>query len=136
MAGFALGAGVVMVLIFAPVFSIAFGTRQIAAHTDALHSADEALRATTVVRAQTGMAARPVTLESEFGFSADDAVGLSIDEAELALSDLRVSLNELGEVSGDLDARLREVADSFDALASSILALAAEGDSAAAVPVR
>ena len=48
MAAIALGAGVVMVLVFALVFSIAFGTRQVAAHANALHNADEALRAEAV----------------------------------------------------------------------------------------
>jgi signal transduction histidine kinase len=132
MAAFALGAGVVMVLVFALVFSIAFGTRQVAAHADALHNADEALRATTVVRAQTGMAAHLATLEREFGFDAADSVTLAVDEARLALSDLRVSLEALDEASGGLEPRLRESAEEFDALATSVLALVADGDSAGA----
>ncbi|MBU1866643.1 MAG: DUF515 domain-containing protein, partial [Actinobacteria bacterium] len=49
LAAIALGAGVVMVLVFALVFSIAFGTRQVSAHAEALHNADEALRASTVI---------------------------------------------------------------------------------------
>lgn len=132
MAAIALGLGVAMVLVFALVFSIAFGTRQVSAHAAALHDADEALRAATVVRSQAGMAAHLSTLQREFGFDAADAIVVANDEARLAMSDLRVSLRSLEERTGELDARLAEAAAEFDATVSSILALVDGGDSVAA----
>ena len=46
--------GVGLALVFALVFSIAFGSKGVAQHAKALHAADEALRAATVARAQAG----------------------------------------------------------------------------------
>jgi len=78
LAAIALGAGVVMVLVFALVLSIAFGTRQVAAHADALHNADEALRASTVISTQAGMATHLSVLEHEFGLDAAEGVALAL----------------------------------------------------------
>jgi len=111
---------VVMVLVFALVFSIAFGTRQVAAHADALHNADEALRASTVIRAQAGMATHLSVLEREFGFDAADGIALAMGEAEMALSDLSVSLGELDELTGGLDPGLTAAAASFETTVFSI----------------
>jgi len=109
-----------MVLVFALVFSIAFGTRQVAAHADALHNADEALRASTVIRAQAGMATHLSVLEREFGFDAADGIALAMGEAEMALSDLSVSLGELDELTGGLDPGLTAAAASFETTVFSI----------------
>jgi signal transduction histidine kinase len=129
LAAIALGAGVVMVLVFALVFSIAFGTRQVAAHADALHNADEALRASTVIRAQTGMATHLSVLEREFGFAATEGIELAIGESSLALNDLEVSLGELESEVGGLDARLTAAEASFAATVRSIHEFVLAGES-------
>jgi len=83
---------VAIILVFALVFSIAFGTRSIAGHASALHNADEALRAATIVRAQAGLATHLAVLEQEFAFGSADAVELSLSEVRLALDDLDSAL--------------------------------------------
>jgi signal transduction histidine kinase len=129
LAAIALGAGVVMVLVFALVFSIAFGTRQVSAHAEALHNADEALRASTVIRAQAGMATHLAVLEREFGFDAADGIALAIGEAEVALNDLSVSLDELDDQTGGLDIRLAVAAEAFETTVLSIRDLVSAGES-------
>ncbi|MCJ7725691.1 MAG: hypothetical protein MUP76_04810, partial [Acidimicrobiia bacterium] len=129
LAAIALGAGVVMVLVFALVFSIAFGTRQVAAHADALHNADEALRASTVVRAQVGMATHLAVLEREFGFEAADGIELALGEVVLALGDLSVSLAELDGLVGGLDPGLVSAAQRFETTVETIRDLVVAGDS-------
>ncbi len=121
-----------MVLLFALVFSIAFGTRQVAAHADALHNADEALRASTVIRAQAGMATHLSLLEQDFGFEATEAIAVATEETAVALTDLHATLDELDELTGGLDPRLVEAADEFTVTAESILTLVASGDVAGA----
>ncbi len=91
-AALTLGMGVAMILVFALVFSIAFGTRAIAAHASALHNADEALRAATIVRAQAGLATHLTVLEQEFGWDAAEGIDLSVSEVHLALEDLDAAL--------------------------------------------
>ena len=129
LAAIALGVGVVMVLVFALVFSIAFGTRSVAAHADALHNADEALRASTVVRAQAGMATHLSVLEREFGFSAADGIELALTEADLALNDLSVSLAELDDLIGGLDPGLVAAAANFETTVETIRDLVVAGES-------
>jgi len=128
----ALGAGVVMLLVFALVFSIAFGTRKVAAHADALHNADEALRASTVVRAQAGMATHLSVLEREFGFLASEGISTALEQAELGLNDLGASLAELDELTGGLAPRLTTAAASFTASVLTMRDLVKAGDSVAA----
>ena len=129
----ALGVGVVMVLVFALVFSIAFGTRQVAAHADALHNADEALRASTVIRAQAGMATHLSLLEQDFGFEATEAIAVAQEEATVALTDLQATLVELDELTGGLDPRLVSAADHFAITVESIMTLVESGDVEGAV---
>ncbi|MDX1690324.1 MAG: HAMP domain-containing sensor histidine kinase [Acidimicrobiia bacterium] len=90
-----LGVGVALILVFALVFSVAFGSKGIAEHADALHNADEALRSATVARSQAGLAAHLTVLEEDFGFDAADGIELATGEARIALSDLRGSLEAL-----------------------------------------
>jgi len=91
-AALTLGMGVAIILVFALVFSIAFGTRSIAGHASALHNADEALRAATIVRAQAGLATHLTVLEQEFGWDATEGIDLSVSEVLLALEDLDAAL--------------------------------------------
>jgi len=91
-AALVLGMGVAIILVFALVFSIAFGTRSIAGHASALHNADEALRAATIARAQAGLGTHLAVLEQEFGWESSEGIDLSVSEVRLALDDLNASL--------------------------------------------
>jgi signal transduction histidine kinase len=124
--------GVVTVSVFALVFSIAFGTRQVAAHAYALHNADEALRTATVIRAQAGMATHLSLLEQDFGLEATEAIAVATAETAVALTDLQATLDEFDELTGGLDPHLVEAADEFAVSAGSILTLVASGDVAGA----
>jgi len=121
-----------MVLVFALVLSIAFGTRQVAAHADALHNADEALRASTVISTQAGMATHLSVLEHEFGLDAAEGIALALGETELALNDLSVSLGELDEQTGGLDPGLTAAVASFETTVLSIRDLVEAGESSLA----
>jgi len=99
-AALTLGMGVAMILVFALVFSIAYGTRAIAAHASALHNADEALRAATIVRGQAGLATHLTVLEQQFGWDAAEGIEGAVDDVLLALTDLDKAL--LGLI-GDVD---------------------------------
>ena len=116
-----LGAGVAITLVFALVFSIAFGTRSIASHASALHNADEALRAATIVRAQAGLATHLAVLEQEFGFGSEEAVELSLSEVRLALDDLDSALLGLLSDVADLNASVVTSARRFSATTIEIL---------------
>jgi signal transduction histidine kinase len=127
LAAITLGAGVAIVLVFALVFSIAFGTQSIAGHAQALHNADEALRAATIVRSQVGLATHLSVLEREFGFDSGDSVALSLGETRLALDDLDESLLGLVEVV-DLDASIPSSARQYNAVVIEILTALENGD--------
>lgn len=120
MAAITLGVGVAIILVFALVFSIAFGTRSIANHASALHNADEALRAATIVRSQAGLATHLSVLEQEFGFDAGDGIELAVGETRLALDDLEGALDSLtGETA--LDPSISSGAQTFTSTVAEIL---------------
>ena len=123
----ALSLGVAVVLVFALVFSISFGTKGIAGHADALHTADEALRAATVARSQGGLAAHLTVLEAEFGFDAADGLRVATTEARAALTDLDASMTALDE-RGLVDDPLRSAAAAFRLTVSGILTALEAGD--------
>jgi signal transduction histidine kinase len=127
----ALGIGVAIVLVFALVFSVSFGTKGIAAHAGSLHDADEALRAATVARSQGGLSAHLVLLQTEFGFDAAAGLETTTTEARAALNDLDASLAGLEE-RGLVDESLREAATGFRATVAGILDALEAGDLAAA----
>jgi signal transduction histidine kinase len=120
-AALTLGFGVAAIMVFALVFSIAFGTRAIASHASALHNADEALRAATIVRAQAGMATHLSVLEQEFGFDARSGIDVSLSETRLALNDLDSSLNGLLSDVANLDVSITSSAREFTATTVEIL---------------
>ena len=132
LAALTLGAGVAVVLVFALVFSIAFGTQNIASHAQALHNADEALRSATIVRSQVGLATHLSVLEQEFEFEAGEGIELSVAEARLALDDLDESVSALMETVDDLDATIPSSARQFSALVIEILTALEVGDVAMA----
>lgn len=90
-------AGVGLLLILGLVFSIAHGSQQITTNATGLHSADETLRTATVVRAQVGIAVHLITIDSYFGTSSAEAIGLSIDEANESLDDMAMGVDNLEE---------------------------------------
>jgi signal transduction histidine kinase len=132
LAAITLGGGVAVVLVFALVFSIAFGTRSIAGHAQALHGADEALRSATIVRAQIGLAAHLSVLEQDFGFPAGDSIDLSLAEVRLGLDDLDQSLVGLISTVPDLDATIPTAARRFSTLVIDIMNALEAGDVAEA----
>ena len=123
-----LGVGVAIILVFALVFSIAFGTRSIAGHASALHNADEALRAATIVRAQAGLATHLAVLEQEFSFGSTEGVNLSLSEVRLALDDLDSALFGLLRDVDDLRASVTTTARDFRATTIEILSSLKAGD--------
>ena len=113
LAALTLGAGVAIVVVFALVFSISFGSRGVASHATALHNADEALRAATVARAQAGLAAHLSLLDRDFGFDAADTIALAVEESRLAVRDLESSLAGMVEASDRVDASIESSAAAF-----------------------
>lgn len=116
-----------MVLVFALVFSIAFGTRGVAHHATALHHADEALRSATVVRSQAGMATHLSLLQRDFGFDASASLQVSTAEARLGLDDLASSVAGLGESLGP-DPTIESTAAAFRGTAQEILSALEAGE--------
>jgi signal transduction histidine kinase len=127
-AALTLGVGVAIILVFALVFSIAFGTQSIAGHASALHNADEALRAATIVRAQAGLATHLAVLEQQFAFGSAEAVDLSLSEVRLALDDVDSALLGLLEDVDDVQATVISSARHFTATTIEILSALEVGD--------
>ncbi len=127
-AALTLGVGVAIMLVFALVFSIVFGTRAIAGHASALHNADEALRAATIVRAQAGLATHLAVLEQQFAFDSADQVDLSLSEVRLALNDVDSALLGLSEDVSDVQATVITSARQFTATTIEILSALEDGD--------
>jgi signal transduction histidine kinase len=123
-----LGFAVAIIMVFALVFSVAFGTRAIAGHASALHNADEALRSATIVRSQLGLATHLSVLEQDFGFDAAEGIELSTSEVRLGLDDLDGALEGLLRDNTDLDASIITSARQFNATSIEILAALEDGD--------
>ena len=127
LAALTMGIGVAMVVVFALVFSIAFGTQGVAGHATALHHADEALRSATVVRSQAGMATHLSILERDFGLDASDAIALTVAETRLGLDDLSSSVLGLFE-NTPLSPAIESTAATFKATVHTILGALEDGD--------
>ena len=93
--------GLGLLLILGLVFSIAHGSQQITTRATDLHNADESLRAATVVRAQVGLAVHLTTIDDVFGTNSDEAIELSLLEAETALHDLTSGIDRLADGTVD-----------------------------------
>ncbi len=129
--GFTLVAGIVLLGIFALVFSVAFGTRRITTAAVTLHTLDETLRSATVVRAQVAIASHAASVDREFGTNSTDAIGLSLAEAGTALEDLSLGLIQLGELqlgAAGVDATAAE----FEETSEAVIAAVRAGDSVTA----
>ncbi len=110
-----------IVVVFALVFSIAFGTRGVAAHAAALHGADEAIRAATVARYESGMATHLGVLERDFDFDAGDRIDQALADTRAALGDLETALGELSAATGTVDAGITSSAASFSSVVRDVL---------------
>ncbi len=123
----ATGVGVALILVFALVFSIAFGSQGVARQAEALHNADEALRAVSTVRFQVGLAAHLVTLRQQFGVDTDEAIERAVGEARIAITDLEAAAADLQDRPAVADASAW-----FVESANAILAAVEERDHATA----
>jgi signal transduction histidine kinase len=126
----ALVVGVGLALVFALVFSIAFGSKGVAQHAKALHAADEALRAATVARAQAGMAAHLVVLQQEIDFDALASVEVAMRDTRFALDDLAAAVHDLEAHNAETASSIDSAATTFAGAVSGILTLAEAGDAA------
>lgn len=125
-AGLTVAAGVVLVLLFAVVFSIARGSRDISTDAGALHSADEALRAATVARAQIALAVHMTAVDQRFATSSQGPINISMKEASLALEDLSASGTAFAEQHEGGDELMGSTA-AFTQSGEAILGLLGEG---------
>jgi len=128
LAALTLGVGVAIVVVFALVFSIAFGSRGVAAHASALHNADEAIRAATIARSQSGLATHLSILERDFEFDAGNGIDLSISETKLALRDLAAAIDGMSDATGNVDVRIQSSSATFAATVQGVLDLLEVGD--------
>ncbi len=126
----ALVVGVGLALVFALVFSIAFGSKGVAQHAKALHAADEALRAATVARAQAGMAAHLVVLQQAIEFDALTSTEVAMRDTRFALDDLAAAVRDLEAHNPETSAGIDSAAVTFSAAVREILRLAEAGDAA------
>ncbi len=127
--GFTLIAGIVLLLIFALVFSVAYGTRRITSNAAALHTVDEMLLSATVVRAQIAIGSHAMSVDREFGTDSTEQIEISIAEAERGLHDLALGLQALDETSVAVDRDAVAAGEQFRATAARTLAVIHAGDS-------
>ena len=119
-------AGMGLLLMVGLVFSVARGGQEVSVDASQLHSADESLRAATVVRAQLGLAVYKLTVDEAFGTNSADALEVSLSEARDALEDLNRAIAGLDEeASSDVAAAVRASRE-FDS--TSLDALSAIND--------
>jgi len=123
-----LGVGVALVLVFALVFSVSFGSKGVAQHADALHNADEALRAATVARAQAGMATHLGALEREFDFDAAEGIEVALRDTRFALNDLTVAVDEIEQYGNGDTASIESSAAAFSSTVGGIIDAVEAGD--------
>ncbi len=126
--GFTLVAGIVLLGIFALVFSVAFGTRRITTSAVTLHTLDETLRSATVARAQVAIASHAASVDREFGTNSSDAILLSLEEADRALEDLSLGLIQLNELSHDVG-YVGALAGEFQSTGEHVIHAIRDGDS-------
>lgn len=127
-------AGVALLIVVGAVFSIAYSTQQITRSATALHSADETLRMATVARAQLAIGVYLTAVEEQFGADSGDAIALSIREAQTALDEMQVGLDELSQDLNPNAALLRAHSE-FTSTGDEILDLLAQRDEATALAV-
>jgi len=109
---FSLAAGVALLLIVGVIYATANGTQRITSDAVSLHSADEALRSSSVARAQLAIAVHASTVDQQFGSDSSEAIEFALGEADRSLEDFGSALESLSE-EGAADADLLAVANDF-----------------------
>ena len=127
--------GLALLLVLGLVFSVAYGSQRITSEAGSLHTADEALRAATVARAQLALAVHMSAVDSQVGTDSSDAVALSLSEADQALSDFATGMDVLYTDGVVEDQELRVLADAFNSTGQAIITLLDDNDPAAAQTV-
>jgi signal transduction histidine kinase len=116
-----------MLVVLGLVFSVASGSQRITSSASALHDADEALRAATIVRAQLALGVHMANMDRQFGTNSSEGQRNSLIESDLAGQDLATALELLGQevsVSEEFD----QAATRFLATTDEIASQLAEGD--------
>ncbi len=103
--------GLVLLSVLGLVFSVAQGSQRITGAAGALHTTDETLRTATVARAQVALAVHMAVVDRELGTNSSEAIGLSMDEALLALSDFNTGIEHLGADADTSDDALDTAAE-------------------------
>lgn len=121
--------GFVLLLMVGVVFSVAYGSQEIAHTAASLHAADETLRSATVVRAQIALALQADSVDRRYGTYSGKVIDVSTNEAEGAIVDTRTGVEALtGVESLGAMSSSREFID----LADEVLTLLRNGDGEAA----
>ena len=126
-------AGLAMLLLVGLVFAIAYGSQRITSDAMSLHSANEVLRSSTVIRAQLALGVHAGEVDRQFGTDSSEAIALSVSEAEEALKDMA---NGLEELTADQEiGEIQAMGDEFSTTAAGTIALISTQDyeSAAAI---
>jgi signal transduction histidine kinase len=114
--------GIVMILVFALIFSVAQQTRRITRSAEALHSADEALRVATTARAQLALGVVVANVDLILGSNSSEQLEISRTETQSALILLQKAMSEL-ENRRQLDGSLYEAVDEFMTQSRATLSL-------------
>lgn len=118
---FSLAAGIALLVIIGVVYATAHGTRQITSDAVSLHSADEALRSSSVARAQIAIAVHASTVDQQFGSDSSEAIDFALGEAERSLEDFRSGLQVLSDENA-VDPGFVAIANDFAENGDSIVA--------------
>lgn len=118
---FSLAAGIALLVIIGVVYATAHGTRQITSDAVSLHSADEALRSSSVARAQIAIAVHASTVDQQFGSDSSEAIDFALGEAERSLEDFRSGLQVLSDENA-VDPGFVAIANDFVENGDSIVA--------------
>ena len=130
--GFTLGIGMVLVLVLGLVFSIAYGSQKISAGAASLHTADEVLRASTVVRAQLALATHFAAVDEQFGSNSDAAIETSLIEANAGIQELASGFAILLAAEPGRTTGVERATEQFIQLGQEVSSLLETGDVAAA----
>ncbi len=124
--------GLALLLILGLVFSVAYGSQQITSQAEALHNADEVLRAATVARAQIALAVHMSSVDRVLGTNSSASVALSISEATQALDDLMAGVTRLYDSGTVPDGHLQSASDVFASNGAGIVTLLEDNEPVAA----
>ncbi len=123
--GLTLAAGLVLLFLVGVIFSVTRSTNAIVRDADALHDADEALRAVTVVRAQIELVTLQVSVLPEPTPEETEVMAAGIDEAEMALDSLATGVAEVAAL--DRSASLLDTFGLFETEAEQALSALGNG---------